>query len=238
MGYLNLVRCGMDNIGMPRRKNEESVDVLSERITIAREAKSWSQAELARRAGISQPALRAIEIRETKEAKLSTIQRIADALGVPLAHLTGQDVNSNTEQIVTSSLREVPLVSWVQAGKQTAVFDPYQPGASEAWEPITVSASKYTFALRVRGDSMVARDGTGFPEGTTIIVDPALQARHNDFVVVRFNDSDEATFKRLVVDGPNRILRALNPDYPPITVTEDAHVSGVVVESYLRKTYR
>lgn len=132
----------------------------------------------------------------------------------------------------------VPIVSWVQAGKKNPVADPHQPGAADDWEDVTVPASKATFALRVRGDSMVAADGTGFPEGTIIIVDPAVQAKSGHYVVVRFQDSDEATFKRLVVDGPMKVLKPLNAAYPVIPVTEDARLCGVVVESNMRRKFR
>lgn len=96
-----------------------------------------------------------------------------------------------------------------------------------------MTVSKEAFALRVRGDSMVAADGSGFPEGCIIIVDPGREAKNGDYVVVRFNDSDEATFKRLIVDGPHKFLRPLNPSYKNIDVTEDARLAGVVVERRL-----
>lgn len=85
---------------------------------------------------------------------------------------------------------------------------------------------------------MVATDGSGFPEGCTIIVDPSVEARNGDFVVVRFNDADEATFKRLVVDGPRKFLKPLNPTYENIDVTEDARLAGVVVERRLITKFR
>jgi SOS-response transcriptional repressor LexA len=56
--------------------------------------------------------------------------------------------------------------------------------------------------------------------------------------VVRFQNSDEATFKRLVIDGPLKFLRALNPAYPTMNLTNDAHISGVVVEVNVRRRFR
>jgi SOS-response transcriptional repressor LexA len=69
-------------------------------------------------------------------------------------------------------------------------------------------------------------------------VDPEIQAKNGDYVVVRFEHTDEATFKRLVVDGPMKLLKPLNPAYPTIQVTDDARLCGVVVESNMRKRYR
>lgn len=144
----------------------------------------------------------------------------------------------NTAALQDSHEKKLPLISWVQAGHKKAVSDPFPPGAPEEWEEATVAVSKDAFALRVRGDSMVAPDGTGFPPESIIIVDPNVEARNGDYVVVRFQDSDEATFKRLVIDGPLRLLKPLNPSYPTIQVTEDARLAGVVVEHRLSRRFR
>lgn len=216
---------------MPR-----SLKVIPKRVIEARESLGWKQAELARRMGIKQPSLWAIENGETQEVKYSTVLKLSQATGKPPEFFTGI-ADQNTSDAV-NFLGRVPVISWVQAGKKNTVTDPFPPGAAEEWEETTVAVSNGTFALRVRGDSMVAPDGTGFPEGAIIIVDPALEARNGDYVVVRFQDTDEATFKRLVVDGPMKLLKPLNPSYPTIQVSEDARLAGVVVEVNMRRTFR
>ena len=57
------------------------------KITLLRKSKGISMAELARRAGISQPSLWALEHRVTKQPKAETLLRIAAALGVPLREI-------------------------------------------------------------------------------------------------------------------------------------------------------
>lgn len=54
------------------------------KIAALRDAKGWSQAELARRARIKQPSLWSLEHQMTKEPKASTLHALAQALGVPL----------------------------------------------------------------------------------------------------------------------------------------------------------
>ena len=51
------------------------------------------------------------------------------------------------------------------------------------------------------------------------------------YVVVRMEDSHEATFKQLIVEGDRQYLKALNPDWPKriIEVTANATLCGVVV---------
>lgn len=77
---------------------------------------------------------------------------------------------------------------------------------------------------------MVRPDGTGFPSGCYIAVEPRRAPKSGDFVVVRFNDSDEAAFKQYFIEGGTQYLRPLNPTYPTLGVPPDAQMVGVVFE--------
>lgn len=57
------------------------------KIEALRNAKGWSQAELARRSGIKPPSLWALEHQVTKKPKADTLMRVAAALGVPLREI-------------------------------------------------------------------------------------------------------------------------------------------------------
>lgn len=56
----------------------------------ARRARGWSQAELAKRAGISQQAVQRYESGE-REPRVSSVIAMASALGVTLSYLLGLD---------------------------------------------------------------------------------------------------------------------------------------------------
>ncbi len=56
-----------------------------EKIRAAREARDWSQADLAKRVGISQPAIKKIEAGDTRHSKF--LPRIAQELGLDIAEL-------------------------------------------------------------------------------------------------------------------------------------------------------
>lgn len=124
----------------------------------------------------------------------------------------------------------LPHISWVAAGNRGEANDPFAPGAAFDWIDFDSMASKSAFCLQVRGTSMVRPDGTGFPDGCFIAVEPRRQPKSGDFVVVRFNDTDEATFKQYFVEGLTKYLRPLNPTYPTLMVTPDAQMVGVVIE--------
>lgn len=133
----------------------------------------------------------------------------------------------NTEQ-APDLISKLPLISWVQAGAFQNISDPYQPGDAENWVPVTKRYSKRAFCLRVRGDSMQASEGFSFPDGAIICVEPDAAANNKSFVVVRLEDTEEATFKQLVVDGSKRYLKPLNPRYPIIEISSEATICGVV----------
>ena len=130
------------------------------------------------------------------------------------------------------SFTSVPLVSWVAAGDFCGVHDPFLPGDAEEWYPVPTKHGPRTFALRVRGPSMLNRGAEqSFKDGDIIFVDPDVQAKHRDLVVVRLDDHGEATFKRLLIDGDSRILEAINPDWPEryLRVNQNATICGVVI---------
>jgi transcriptional regulator with XRE-family HTH domain len=64
------------------------VAVVGERIRKARDAKGWTQLELAAVSGISQGLISAIENGKVASPSVKTLTRLALALGLPLADLT------------------------------------------------------------------------------------------------------------------------------------------------------
>lgn len=120
-----------------------------------------------------------------------------------------------------------PLISWVQAGAWTEIMESFTPGDAESYLPCPTSCSRDTFVLRVRGVSMEPK----FHEGDLIFVDPDVAPAHGKYVVVRLDESNEATFKQLIIEGERQYLKALNPDWPNriIEVNAAATICGVVV---------
>ena len=133
---------------------------------------------------------------------------------------------------------KVPVVSWVQAGDWCDAVDPHPVGAGDEWLECPMKHSKATFALVVRGSSMHNPTGDrSFAEGDIIFIDPERQAQHRSLVICRLDGSNEATFKRLLVEGDTQMLEALNPSWPDriVKINGNATICGVVigkVESY------
>jgi len=135
-----------------------------------------------------------------------------------------QDESMDNVAEVAFTNNKVPLISWVQAGDFATVVDNFEPGDGEEWIDTTVPKRRYTFALRVQGDSMEPE----FHDGNIIIVEPEISAEHGDYVIVRVNNNMECTFKQLIRDGKDLYLKPLNPRYPIKPMPLDAAIVGVV----------
>jgi SOS-response transcriptional repressor LexA len=200
---------------------------------LALEQEHRSLAELERKTGVSASYLSQVKggYREMGDRVARTIEgklHLGDGwMDVP--RTAERQSDSNVEPF-REPRAKLPLISWVSAGGREEANDPYLPGAAEAWIEFDTLASKSAFCLRVRGISMVRPDGTGFPDGCLIAVEPARKPASGDFVVVRFNDDNEATFKQYFVEGRTKYLRPLNPSYPTLMVSPDAQMVGVVFE--------
>ncbi|QLG89576.1 translesion error-prone DNA polymerase V autoproteolytic subunit [Chitinibacter bivalviorum] len=92
-----------------------------------------------------------------------------------------------------------------------------------------------TFYFTVSGDSMVSHlSERTIPNGATLVVDRAIQAKHNDIVVAAIDG--DFTVKRLFQRGKHLALVAENPDYPPIVLGDEQELAvwGVVIAWIVR----
>jgi transcriptional regulator with XRE-family HTH domain len=71
-----------------------------------REAKEWSQAELARQSGLSQPSVHDLEKGNTTMPKYTTLKAVADALGVPVSEILAKRPKGESAQTRERALNE------------------------------------------------------------------------------------------------------------------------------------
>lgn len=174
-------------------------------------------------------------INGTRELGDDVARRIEEKLGLRPGEmdlpLHDEDhLNTGNVVPVSSTVRNVPLISWVQAGHWNEAVDMHEPGYAEDWEPTTERVGPNAFALRVQGDSMEPE----FPAGGIVIVDPSVEARNGDYVIAKVGGS--ATFKQYVEDAGRAYLKPLNARYQIIEMTEGCSIAGVVVSQ--NKRYR
>ena len=183
-----------------------------------------TEQQFADAAGVSRGAVQLWERPGGTAPKRRNQPVVARLLGISVAEL----VSGGSNVVPGLDVRvKVPLVSEVEAGNYT-VIDNFKPHATFDMVPVSVSVRRHTYALRVRGDSMVSDTGDSFPDGSIVVVEPELQAQPGDYVIAR-NSENETTFKQFVRDGGDLYLRPLNPRYP-IKPLGSATVIGVVRE--------
>lgn len=206
------------------------MNTVRDRLLFALKEAGVSEAAFRARLGIAYTTWRDIINGKTEQPR--QLVAIADGLRVraqwlskgilPMREPTG-DVSSGP--VIRST---VPLISWVQAGPYASAMDPEDVSACERIET-TARVGIRGFALRVESTSMSPE----FPPGTVIIVDPDLDPRAGDYVIVA-NGAAEATFKQLVRDGADWLLRPINPQFPVQPLPEHYRIVGVVVASERR----
>jgi SOS-response transcriptional repressor LexA len=141
--------------------------------------------------------------------------------------------SSNVSEI-NHRFGKVPLISWVQAGAWCEAISNFEAYDADSWLSCPVTISSQGYALKVQGDSMTnPGPGRSYPTGCIIFVDPDAETKTGDRVIARLSRTNEATFKVLVEDAGQQFLKPINPQYPIIPITEETHICGKVVGSFI-----
>ncbi|TES70916.1 helix-turn-helix domain-containing protein [Pseudomonas syringae pv. tomato] len=208
---------------------------IGDRVFSEMSARGWSEGELARQAGVTQPTVHRIITGESKSPKRENVERIARVLRVPSKWLWDGGPRPAPDAAEPSNVGNVeqparmyryPVVSSVAAG---AWAEAVEEAFSDRYETSDYKAKGPGFWLEVVGDSMTAPSGMSVPEGMLILVDPGVEARPGKLVVAKLPSSNEATFKKLIDDAGQLYLKPLNPGYSMIKCTDDCKIIGVAV---------
>ena len=206
---------------------------IGEAIRAARKNKGWTLEKLAQEAGTDTGNLSRLE-RGLQQVNEHLMQKLMGLLNVSVS-VSAPGVSSNIAE--GPSIRGmVPLISWVQAGSWCEVSDIYAVGDAEQWLPCPVTHGPRTYAVRIRGESMNnPHERVSFQDGDIVFVDPDRDAIHRSFVVAKLTDTQEATFKQLIIEGTEKYLKALNPSWPEpfIRVNGNAEFAGVAIAKHV-----
>ena len=129
------------------------------------------------------------------------------------------------------SRKQIPLISFIQAGTLTDISDLIPDEYIEAFGDHPDGC----FALKVSGNSMTPV----FDDGDVVIVDPSRSPKIGNYIIARSDlpGIDEATLKQYFevdFDEEGRTifeLRPLNPMFPSVhSARHKLHIVGVVAE--------
>lgn len=118
-------------------------------------------------------------------------------------------------------MMEVPLYGMIPAGLPGGVEQESDRCISVDPETIRLPRNAKTFALEVRGDSMI---GAGILDRDLVIMELA-EPRHRDIVAALIDE--EVTLKRYLVESGSPFLRAENPLYPDLIPARELVIQGV-----------
>jgi repressor LexA len=129
-------------------------------------------------------------------------------------------------------IHDVPIYGQIAAGMSAAAEEDIEGHVSLDTRSANVSKSHGTFALRVRGDSMI---GAHILDGDIVILEQSKEVHNGDIVAALIDG--ETTLKRYVVDHGRPYLKAENPRYPNLIPARELKIQGVMV-SLVRKHER
>ncbi|MDF7627686.1 S24 family peptidase [Erwiniaceae bacterium L1_55_4] len=127
-----------------------------------------------------------------------------------------------------------PVLSKVQAGAWAEACEPYTLKEIDLWLESDAHTQGDAFWLEVEGDSMTAPMGLSIPEGTFVLFDTGREPANGNLVIAKLVDDNEATFKKLVIDGSQKYLKGLNPQWPMTPINGNCKIIGVAIETKLR----
>lgn len=181
---------------------------VGEQIRVAREAKGWSQADLAKLAGCAQTDVFRVETGAVKNSKHT--HNILAALGLAPVRIS------------------VPLVSWVSAGVMS--FPDISDEIIGQVQESGLDPEGDWIALKVEGDSMDRIS----PPDSIIFVDRADKVLVPNACYVIANGDGEATYKRFRSNPMRFEPVSTNPAHEPIYPAREPLIVGRVKKSTIQ----
>ncbi|PYL14413.1 MAG: repressor LexA [Verrucomicrobia bacterium] len=129
-------------------------------------------------------------------------------------------------------ITDIPIYGQIPAGMSALTEQTIDGHVSLDARSANVSKNRSTFALCVRGDSMI---GAHIVDGDIVILEESKEV-HNGDIVAGLIDG-ETTLKRYVVEHGRPYLKAENPGYPNLIPARELKIQGVMV-SLIRKQER
>ncbi|WP_145554883.1 LexA family protein [Yersinia canariae] len=206
---------------------------IAERVKTRRIELGLTQRELADKSGTTQQSIVNIENGKTNNPR--NLLELSKALSVDPDYLMYGKGISNVLPAgdYTKGVR-YPVISSVQAGAWAEAIEVYTTRDVELWLESDAHVQGEAFWLEVDGDSMTAPIGLSVPEGTFVLFDTGREPVNGNLVIAKLTDSNEVTFKKLVIDGGLRYLKGLNPAWPLVPINGNCKIIGVAVETKLR----
>jgi repressor LexA len=127
------------------------------------------------------------------------------------------------EDLDRGEIADIPIYGNIAAGMSQNVEPERQGCVTVDITALGIPRHARTFALKVRGDSMI---DAHICDGDTVILE-FREPRKGDIVAALIDG--ETTLKRYLVEKGQPFLRAENPDYPDLIPARELVIQGVLV---------
>lgn len=127
------------------------------------------------------------------------------------------------EELEREEIVDIPLYGSIAAGMAEATEEEKEGCISIDIASLGIPRNSRTFALKVRGESMI---DAHICDGDTVILE-FREPRHMDIVAALIDG--ETTLKRFIMERGRPYLRAENADFPDLIPARELVVQGVLV---------
>jgi SOS-response transcriptional repressor LexA len=187
--------------------------------------------ELERRTGVPSSTINRYRSEKTCNPTLASLTPLANFFCITVSQLIGEEpLGDRPRGIYRSTLKAgapVPILNW----EDTATLANSQhilEHNTGKWITLSMELGPDAFSLAMQGDSMEPR----FPDGTLLIFDPSQIANNRDFVLVYLANTKKPVFRQIVLDGFDKYLKCLNPEFKDLRKMENNDkVLGVLVQA-------
>ncbi len=175
-------------------------DRFAERLRLWRVSQNLTQAEAALQLGIDRSYLSQVERGRLPGSALRSRFFLLEKEA---------SIKSNGHTVTTYGLRNLPVLSWAQAGEVTGVLE-----ITRQWDEVVPSdvADERAFGVRLHGDSMEPK----YAEGDIAILLPGTAPTSGEIVVANLKSQGVCCkIMQVQLDKSVVKLSSYNPAYPP-----------------------
>lgn len=177
-----------------------------------------NEAELSRQTFIPHATLHKIMSGKTEDPRASTLKLLADHFATSMEALLGYSTPAFRN---ATSTQAIPIISWSECMLRTE----HTQKLHSANHIVSEFISQNAFALNAK-TSMAPR----FPLGAILIINPEIDPKDGNLVIVHYPNTPEATVRELTIDASNYRLLPFNGSGTITGLDEGVRILGVVAK--------
>lgn len=186
-------------------------DILAKNLSFYIDSRGTNQTEVAQRLGIPEMTM-SNWMKAKTYPRMDKVQLLADYFNIQRSDLT-EEKPSNLIQFAPATVR-VPVLGSISCGDPILAEENIKEYRNESPDLLP---SGDIFYLKANGDSMEP----AIPNGSLVLIRHQEEVENGEVAAVMLNNNEEATLKRVRIQGNNIILYPDNSNYNPIFVDED-----------------